>query len=93
MAGVTAFRTVADNLIATTITPARHLSAALNYYLAGKLVGGAMYLPQRDELLRHAHQRLEESLTSLEERGEHLDEIQFIKRFAAAELLPLPATT
>jgi hypothetical protein len=92
-AGVTAFRTVADDLVDTAVTPARHLSAALNYYLAGKLVGGAMYLPQRDELLHHAHRKLEEFLATLEDKGEYLDEIRFIKRFAAAEFLPLPTTT
>lgn len=93
-AGVTAFRAVGDDLVDTSITPARHLSAALNHYLAGKLVGGAMYLPERDQLLNHAHTKLAESLTVvLEKKSQHADEVGFMKRFAAAELLPLPTAS
>lgn len=90
MVGVTAFQQIADDVISTTVSPARYLSAALNYYLAGRLVGGAMYLPQRDQLLDRMHRKLEESLTAIEEKGQHVDEIRFIKRFAAAEFLPIP---
>jgi hypothetical protein len=93
MTGVTAFRTVADDLVDTTVTPVRYLSAALNYYLASKLVGGAMYLPQREELLDLVYRKLERSLTALDGKGQNVDEVQFLKRFATVELLPLPTAS
>jgi hypothetical protein len=91
MTGVTAFQNVAENFVGTFFAPARELSAAINYYLAGKLVGSAMCLQQRDELLDRLHRKLRGALTVVETKGEYVDELRFMSRFAAAEFLPIQA--
>lgn len=91
MVGLTAFQAVAEDLVDRTLRPAAHLSAALNYYLAGRLVGGAMYLSEREEILERISKKLDDCLAAVEPKEESEDPIGFLRRFARAELMPLPA--
>jgi hypothetical protein len=76
-----------------SLLPARHLSAALNFYLAGKLAGLSMFLADRDIILERAHRKIAHALTEIEARPalcNRTDELRFLRRFIAAEFLPLP---
>ena len=57
MAGVTAFQAVADDLVDRSVRPFAHLSAALNDYLAGRLVGGACTCVRSATSFRNASRR------------------------------------
>lgn len=75
-----------------SLLPARHLSAALNFYLAGKLAGSSMFLADRDIILERAHRKIAHALTEIEVRPalcNRTDELRFLRRFIAAEFLPL----
>jgi hypothetical protein len=76
-----------------SLLPARHLSPALNFYLAGKLAGSSMCLADRDIILERAHRKIADALTEIEARPalcNRTDELRFLRRFIAAEFLPLP---
>ncbi len=101
--GITAFETIGHRLTDRrflkrfgrgSVLPARHLSAALNFYLAGRLAGSSMFLHDRDIILERAHRKIADALTEIETRPvlrNRTDELRFLRRFTAAELLPLPA--
>jgi hypothetical protein len=93
-AGLTAFQTVAAKLLSHRLRPRFYISAALNYYLAGRLAGGALYLPQREALLGLTQKNCDDALQKAEVSGlapGRTDEVGFIRRFVAAELLPIQA--
>ncbi len=98
--GVNAFESVGNSLIerraikvvsGTEVLPSRYLSGALNYYLAGQLVGASMFLPDRDAILTRLHRKADEALEAAKERpalADRQEEVAALQRFARAELLP-----
>jgi hypothetical protein len=99
--GVTAFESVARRLVdrklirripRTNVFPPRLLSAALNYYLAGRLAGAAMIVPDREIILSRTHGKADDALGRLAKRtgdSEVLNTIASLRRIATVELQPL----
>lgn len=100
-AGITAYEAVGHNLLDRRLTklfgrsiklPPCFLSAALNFYLAGRLAGASMYLPDREAVLDRTARKFDEALTEAESRSslvDRIDDLRFMRRFAKAELLPI----
>ncbi len=99
--GVTAFECVAGRLVdrklirripRTNVFPPRLLSAALNYYLAGRLAGAAMIVPDREIILSRACAKADAALAGLAKRiadSELLNTIALLRRIATVELQPI----
>jgi hypothetical protein len=97
-AGVAAFENVAHGLSdrriiksmgETSVLPPRHLSAALNFYLAGRTAGAAMFLPEREESLRRCEMRLAEELDAVCGRAsmkDRIGDLREVRSMTRAEL-------
>lgn len=98
-AGIAAFETVGNNLrdrrpikrfSSPNLLPPRSLSAALNYYLAGRLAGAAMFLPDREHVLSRLTRKVDEALEETKNSTllyDRIEDLRFIKMFTKAELL------
>ena len=101
-AGVTAYESVAHNLLdrrftkrfgKSSLLPPCFLSAAMNFYLAGRLAGASMYLPDREAVLERSVRKMDEALDAAESRNSlenRIDDLKFMRRFVKAELSELP---
>lgn len=104
-AGVTAYESVAYKLLdrrfikrfgESSVLPPCFLSAAMNFYLAGRLAGASMYLPDREAVLARTVRKMDEALQDAGGRSslkDRVDDLQFMRRLAKAELSELPAAT
>lgn len=102
-AGVQAFETVSERLVdrrfvralgESAFLPARYLSAALNSYLGGQLAGASLLLPNRESATHRLADRFDEYVRAVCERGlapGREDDLGFMRRLVASELLPVPA--
>lgn len=96
-AGITAFERVAEQLIdrrfikrfgSHSALPPCWLSAACNYYLAGRMAGCSMYLPEREDILTRVSAKIDQLLSevaTLQSSKSRTEEIAFLRRFTKAE--------
>lgn len=104
-AGVRSFEALADSLVDRRfvrrrgergLLPARHLSAAINYWLAGHTAGAALFLPERDTVLARAERKIDECLAEVEKRPtvrKRVHDVRFLRQFTRAQLAPLAGAT
>lgn len=77
-----------------SVLPSRDLSAAVNYYMAGHVAGGALISPDRDLILKRVARKFDACLAPDQERvrdQDWLSDVSFIRSFGHVQLaLPAP---
>ena len=76
-----------------SLLPPRYLSAAINYRLAGQVVGQSLVLPNRESRLQRIAGRLEDCWTAIEENrelGDSRESIEYLRDVTKTELAALP---
>jgi hypothetical protein len=94
MAGQLTDRRYTRNWGEQPLLPPRYLSAAMNYRLAGQVVGQSLVLPDRENRLLRIGARLEDCWIAIEENRDLADSrasIEYLRQLTGSELAALPS--